>query len=567
MLNPVNRVNPVKKKFFMKSIFVIMFLLLSVEMLWTQTLERRDKNNRDYKYFICDILEGDSGRAIEISQEEIKKNSGNADAWFALSLVYAQDNKIDSSLLCFKTAIDSGLPVERFLAGPRKLLEPLTSSKQFIDYFKQNPVELLHGPMLGSVTHNSARFWVRTLSEVKYKVKVYSAESAVVIESNTVQTMKENDFTAIVEVGGLKLDTQYGYEVILDDKPINIVPQPTFKTYPQGKAKKKFQIVFGGGSNFNPKYEHIWDTIQSYKPLVFLWLGDNTYYNIADVPEHQRYCFYRRYARPEFRRMTATIPTYAIWDDHDFGGNDCVGGPQIDKPAWKKDVVLKIFKENYNNPYYGGGETAPGCWHDFSIGDVDFFMLDGRYYRTDPRSKEPLYTDSTAEYPSMLGPVQKQWLFNKLKNSKATFKIIASPVPWAASAKKSTQWSANLGKMFGALDTWQGFPDEREEIFSFIEKNKIEGVFLISADRHRSDAWKIERENGYDFYEAMSSHLTKDSSHPFQDKAIFSILGKPAFGLLTFDFSKDDPEIIYQVVKIDNKVAAELVVKRSQLSF
>ena len=160
----------------MKNIVVITFLLLSVGMLWTQTLERRDKNNRDYKYFICDILEGDFGRAIEISLEEIKKNPGNADAWFALSLDYAQENKIDSSLLCFKTAIDSGLPVERFLAGPRELLQPLTASPQFKTYFEQNPVELIHGPMLGAVTHNSARFWVRTLSEVKYKVKVYSAE-------------------------------------------------------------------------------------------------------------------------------------------------------------------------------------------------------------------------------------------------------------------------------------------------------------------------------------------------------------------------------------------------------
>ncbi len=104
-------------------------------------------------------------------------------------------------------------------------------------------------------------------------------------------------------------------------------------------------------------------------------------------------------------------------------------------------------------------------------------------------------------------------------------------------------------------------------IFSHIDKNKIEGVFLISADRHRSDAWKIERENGYTLYEANTSHLTKNSTHPQMPKAIFSILGKPAFGLLTFDLTKEDPEIIYQVVKNDNKIVAELVVKRSQLSF
>jgi len=128
-------------------------------------------------------------------------------------------------------------------------------------------------------------------------------------------------------------------------------------------------------------------------------------------------------------------------------------------------------------------------------------------------------------------------------------------------------YSANRGLISGSTDTWEGFKEEREEIFSFFEKNKIEGIFLVSADRHRSDAWKIERQNGYTLYEAMSSHITKSSTHPHMPQAIFSITGKPAFGLLKFDFSKQDPEIIYQVIKLDNSVAAELITKYSQLTY
>jgi len=92
-------------------------------------------------------------------------------------------------------------------------------------------------------------------------------------------------------------------------------------------------------------------------------------------------------------------------------------------------------------------------------------------------------------------------------------------------------------------------------------------VFLISADRHRSDAWKIERENGYTFYETMSSHLTKNSTHPAMPGAIFTSLGKPSYGLLTIDTTISDPEIRYDVVKIDDTVDGTLVVKKSQLSF
>ena len=167
----------------------------------------------------------------------------------------------------------------------------------------------------------------------------------------------------------------------------------------------------------------------------------------------------------------------------------------------------------------------------------------------------------------MLGPVQKKWLLDKLMASRATFKIIAASVPWAFEAKTGTQRSSNLGRRPGFQDTWQGFGQEREDIFSTIEKHRIEGVFLISADRHRSDAWKIERENGYTFYEATSSHLTKKSTHPAMPGALFTSLGRPAYGLLTIDTTLNDPEIRYEVVKIDDTVDGTLVVKKSQLSF
>ena len=53
----------------------------------------------------------------------------------------------------------------------------------------------------------------------------------------------------------------------------------------------------------------------------------------------------------------------------------------------------------------------------------------------------------------------------------------------------------------GSKDPWDGYPDEREEIFSFIESEKIGGVFLIAADRHRIDLRRTDRPQGYDLFE------------------------------------------------------------------
>jgi len=318
---------------------------------------------------------------------------------------------------------------------------------------------------------------------------------------------------------------------------------PSFRTYAAVGNHSTFKVGFGGGAGFYPPYERVWDTILTHQPIAFLAMGDNVYINVPDMPNGVHfYTYYRRQSRPEFRRLVASTAIYAIWDDHDAATDDVWLGPFKDKPVWKMPL-LEVFKQNWNNPYYGDADW-PGCWHNFSIGDVDFFMLDGRTYRTNPYDKNP----------TMLGPIQKAWLLDQLKNAKGTFKVIASPVPWALATKGA------------ARDTWNGFKEERKEIFDFLAENKINGVILLSADRHRSDAWKIERKNGYPLYEFESSRLTNQHVHELMPTALFGYNEKQSFGLLTFDTTQDDPTVMYQIVSIDNEIKGELMIKMSEIS-
>ena len=267
------------------------------------------------------------------------------------------------------------------------------------------------------------------------------------------------------------------------------------------------------------------------------------YIDAPTMLEMHHYCYARRFSRPEWRRLVSSTPVYAIYDDHDFGTNDSWGGPEIDTPMWKRKV-WEVFKQNWVNPSYGGGNDNPGCWFDFHLGDVHFIMLDCRYYRTNP--KEP--------NPSMLGPVQKAWLMETLKQSKGTFRVICSSVPWVYEAKGDS------------LDTWNGYKAERTKIFDFLAANKIGGVLLLSADRHRSDLWKIERPNGYALYEFNSSRLTNIHKHPEMKNAIFSYNKAQSFGLVTFDLTAADPSVTYAVVNIDGEKVHEMAVKKSALT-
>lgn len=209
---------------------------------------------------------------------------------------------------------------------------------------------------------------------------------------------------------------------------------------------------------------------------------------------------------------------------------------------------MKIFQENWANPSYGGGEENPGCWFNFSMGDVEFFLMDCRYYRDDKRVSRPGKT--------MLGAYQKAELKKALLASTATFKVICSTVPMGYKTKNKNEF----------CDTWDGYAEERRELFKFLDDNKIEGVFILAADRHRSDARVIEREHGYPLYEFMSSRLTNQIVHSRSGQGtLFWYNEKCSFGKITFDLSLDDPTAIYDVVNIDNETVHSCTLKRSQL--
>ncbi len=497
------------------------------------------------QYLMREIVHGRAKKAARYSRKLLAENPDDPEFMYTLCVAQCRVGDIKGAVQSMKNALAKGLPFGRFLAGPRDLLRPLTQTKAFKEIAARYDIQLIHGPLLGCVTDKSARFWVRTVNESPVQVWVSrSRHMTHPIKSNVRNSDANKDFTAVVSVSGLQPATVYYYDVIIDGKSELGPAYPSFRTYPPKGQKAHFQVGFGGGAGYVPSHERMWDVIRSHHPIAFLFMGDNVY---LDMPEPlngaQYYTYYRRQSRPEFRRLVSSTSIYAIWDDHDCATNDVFMGPYKDKPNWKMSMFY-LFRENWNNPGYGDADW-PGTWFRFSIGDVDFFMLDGRFYRTNPH----------AENPTMLGPVQKAWLLKQLKASKATFKVIASGVPWAFGAKGNS------------LDTWNGYREERNEIFKFLAKNRMNGIVLLSADRHRSDVWRIERSDGYPLYEFESSRLTNQHVHKVMPGSLFGYNKKQSFGLLTFDTTLPDPTVTYQIFSIDNELIYTVKVKLSEISY
>ena len=377
--------------------------------------KRKVQFKKASRELITDISGGRTDKAIKAARAYLEQYPKEAEYHYLMAVAYGAKGETDKAATQAKLAIDMGLPVGRFGAGLEGLHTPWVASKAMAPLLA-GASRLVHGPMVGSVTHTSARIWVRTAGRTTVTVDLTPAG-----KSTTVEATKATDHTAVVELTGLKPDTEYRYVVkgegITDFAPGKTRPsfrthpapgkaRPSFRTYPAPGAKASFTIAFGGGAGYTPWHEHMWTTIARRSPLSLLMLGDNVYIDCPTVPATQQNCYNRRFSRPEFRNLVARTGVYAIYDDHDFGTNDCIPGAEIDTPAWKRPA-WRLFKRNWVNPYCGGGEKQPGCWFHFAIADVDFILLDGRYYRANPGKPNA----------TMLGPVQKKWLFERLKAS------------------------------------------------------------------------------------------------------------------------------------------------------
>ena len=384
------------------------------------------------------------------------------------------------------------------------------------------------GPISGDVRANQVTLWMYAPLNSKCTYS-YHAEGASGTDKKTGNLKAISDQAAKgmgqifkSTVVGLLPNTDYHYQVSVDGKS-----KPdwkgSFKTAPVEGKSTAFRMAITSCMKIG-RPQGSWDLLLAEQPDFHLTVGDTHYADTTNpTVQLKHHVSYRRVK--EFANVLRQVPTYAIWDDHDYGPNNSDG------TAKGKEFSLAGWKQAWPNPASGTSDT-PGAFFKFSRGDVDFFVVDGRYHR----SPNELPDDDKKR---KLGDAQFEWLLNGLKNSKAKFKIIAS------------------GSVLhhSKVDGWRIFTFSRHRLFDAIKKHKISGLMYVGGDMHRSLVWQHHESDrvGYPMIEIMSSGITngKDLS----------------FATIDFDTTMDDPtarvRIIYGKGK---KVHTDKTWKLSQLT-
>ena len=344
---------------------------------------------------------------------------------------------------------------------------------------------LTHGPMVGAVQDDSVRIWLRTDATRRVGVRIDSDPDLGDVEPTVwLYPNPDDDYTAIADIVGLNPETTYFYDVMVDGETRSDGSRVySFETPPSPGDPTQFTFAFG--SCTRDAEQPIFAAVSALRPELFLFVGDNHYGNTDEIEalRHNYRWSRERPGRGERAELQASTSVLAVWDDHDFVGNN------TDGTALGKGVALQAFEEFWANPSYGT-EEVPGIFSVVRYGDVDFFLLDDRYYRD---------LDD-----SILGDSQTSWLETALTSSTATFKFLVS------------------GSQFnpvGSGDSWAVYPTASDALFDTIRDQSISGVVMLSGDVHFSEFRTIPRghDGGYDFPELTSSPMANSNSTCWSD--------------------------------------------------
>ena len=387
----------------------------------------------------------------------------------------------------------------------------------------------LVGPMVGLVQSTEAHVLIRAADqEQDFQIRLFDADGKEQMTATT-RSKRDQDFVAKFHLTGLKPATEYRYSISTTDTLVKADENHSFKTLPNSR-KNRFTASFVSCANATA--EPVWREIRSLEVDLLCLNGDTPYIDTTDL--NLAYEKHRHFLQlPELAPLVAKISTLGNWDDHDFGLNNGNGLSF----AKHKATTLKAFN-NYRVNGSGGNSKGEGVYHKSDHGVVEIFHLDPRYFS----QTEPSPVDKNQ--PTCFGSDQWSWLLKSLRESKATFKVLAIGGIWQDKKNSETD------DMF---TYWY----ERDALFDFIKNERVSGVVILGGDIHLSRHLIHPQRVGYDLHDFIVSpaHVnTIRSLDVFQPSLEWTSVEPNQFLTLVADATTETPRLTAQFRQPDGQV-------------
>lgn len=447
----------------------------------------------------------------------------------------------------------------------KTILSMLFACHAFLAVYAQKIADskslLQSGPMVGYSTMREVKLWVQTKEAALVHIEYWEkGNPSARKKTNEVQTEKKNAFVAHLIADEVVPSKKYDYELFINRKPVKLPYELSFQTQTLWQWRTDapdFKFVIAScfyvneeaydrpGTPYGSNFQILGEIVKQ-KPDFMLWMGDNVYLREADWDSRtgilHRYTHTR--SLPELQPLLASVHHYAIWDDHDYGNNDA------DRSFWMKETTLEAFKLFWANPNYRkeGGITGTFHWND-----VQFFLLDDRYFRT---ANDNFVSDNR----QLFGKDQIDWLLDGLVSSKAVFKFIVT--------------GSQVLTPTNNFEEFAGYAEEYSYLLRKLRETQVEGIVFLDGDIHHTEMSMMqENRNYYPFYEFTVSPLTagvysrksEDNRNVFVVPA--TIVNEHNFGLLEVTGPRKNRVLKVSIINANGEVKWSREINENELKY
>ncbi|TWI54367.1 alkaline phosphatase D [Pseudomonas duriflava] len=387
---------------------------------------------------------------------------------------------------------------------------------------KQRP-KLLEGVQSGDIQGDQAIVWSRCDRDARMIVEWDTRESfrharRLVSPVATAQS----DFTARVDLRGLPADQSIFYRVRFESLQDGTWSEPVFGHLRSAPAKRTdIRFVWSGdtvgqGFGINPDIGgmRIYEAMRQRHPDFFLHSGDTIYSDgpleaqlttvegkvwrnitteakskVAEALDEYRGNYRYNLMDENLRRFNAEVPQIWQWDDHETT-NNWSSTKVLDERYTEKDINVlaqrsrKAYLE-YAPMRLQRGDDEGRIYRKISYGPrLDIFVLDMRSYRGGNSTN---VQSEMGPETAFLGRTQLDWLKRELKQSRATWKVIAADMPIGLNVQDGTdatgqaRWEAIAN---GNDGTALGRELEIAHLLHYIRQTKIQNTVWLTADVH-----------------------------------------------------------------------------------
>jgi len=365
----------------------------------------------------------------------------------------------------------------------------------------------LENVALGEVRERSAILWARSAEH-----RFLHARALGSARGRVASFLPRYDHTA-----RLRLGPEDGGELVVwgsdggdaNEAPPECTPRPV-RFAPAAGERVPVRFAFGGdvgGQNVCRDAEHGFPTLPAMVARAHdfrVLLGDMIYADgeclaqgalgnaqvpleSPPLPALEAYRAHWRYAEEDTAYRALRWGAYAVWDDHEILNDAGPRHDTLDRVVRRRVPgatvrLLPVGRRGlleHDALAIGPGDVGTPLHRRFRWGaQLELVLLDTRSYRADNAA-----LDDGPEPKTMLGPAQRHWLGDVLRNSDATWLVIVSSVPIALPTGPN-----------GRRDSWAdggtgaGFARELLALLDVARRAGRRNLVFLTTDVHFTDA-------------------------------------------------------------------------------